>query len=95
MFNKLKPVVTRWYEREDTGEIFEVIAVDAADGMVDVQNFEGEVAEMDMKTWQELNLSRVRSPQWYDRCAPYEVDRDITALNIIWDKWQQGSSAMH
>jgi len=95
MSNKLKPMVTRWYEREDTGEIFEVIAVDVADGMVDVQNFEGDVAEMDMKAWQQLNLSRVRSPKWYDRRAPYKVDRHITALNVIWDKWQQGSGATH
>ena len=95
MCNKFKPVVTKWYERLDTGEIFEVIAVDEADGIIDVQNFEGDVAEMDMKTWRELDLGRVSSPQWQDRCSPYETDRDITTLNMIWDQWQQGSRAMH
>ena len=95
MSNKLKPVVTRWYQRIDNGDVFEVIAVDETDGMVDIQNFDGEVAEMSMKTWRRLDLIRVAAPEYSDHCAPYETDRDLTTLNLIWDQWQQGSRAMH
>jgi len=95
LFNKLRPVVARWYQRTDNGEIFEVIAVDEADGVVDVQTFSGDVAEMNMKTWRALHLVRVAAPEWSAHCAPYETDHDITTLNAIWDQWQQGSRAMH
>lgn len=93
--NKLKPVVTRWYECLDTGDIFEVIAVDDLDEIVDVQNFSGEVAEMNMNIWRQLRLVRIAAPQWSDTCLPYESDHDVTMLNNVWDQWQQGSRAMH
>lgn len=93
--NRLKPTVTRWYECIDTGDVFEVIAVDEHDEIVDVQNFDGEVAEMNMTTWRQLRLVRVAAPQWSDHNLPYESDHDVKMLNNVWNQWHQGSRAMH
>ena len=93
--NRLKPVVTRWYERLDSGEVFEVIAVDDVDGVVDVQNLDGEVAEMNIATWRKLNLIRVTMPDWSDYRSPFDIDRDVATLNVVWEQWQQESKPMH
>lgn len=95
MSHKLKPVVTKWYKRLDNGEMFEVIAVDEVDGFVDVQNFDGEVAEMTLHAWRNLNLARVSAPDWHDSYGSFESDRDVANLNMIWDKWQKGLRVMH
>jgi urease accessory protein UreF len=93
--NKLKPIVTRWYQCVDTGDIFEVIAVDEVDEVVDVQNFAGEVAEMNMNAWRRLRLIRIAAPHWPDHGLPYESDHEITMLNKVWSQWHQGSRSMH
>ncbi len=95
MLNKLKPIVTKWYERVDTDEVFEVIAVDHIDGVVDVQNLEGDVAEMDMATWRNLKLERIAAPHWRDYNVRYASDAHVAKLNNVWEQWQQGSDAMH
>jgi hypothetical protein len=95
MLNKLKPLVTKWYERVDTGEVFEVIAVDTTEGVVDVQSFEGDVAEMDMKTWREMKLERVKAPLWFDRSPRYENDSPVTRVDTKWEEWTHVPTVMH
>lgn len=95
MTNKLKPVIARWYQRLDNGDVFEVVGVDEDDGFVDVQNFDGEVSEMTLQTWRELDLARVSAPEWHDNYGSYESDRNIASLNTIWDGWQKELRVMH
>ncbi|HVY22371.1 MAG TPA: DUF6763 family protein [Steroidobacteraceae bacterium] len=95
MTNKLKPVIARWYQRLDNGDVFEVVGVDEDDGFVDVQNFDGEVSEMTLQTWRELDLARVSAPEWHDNYRSYESDRNIASLNTIWDGWQKELRVMH
>lgn len=95
MSNKLKPVIARWYQRLDNGDVFEVVGVDEDDGFVDVQNFDGEVSEMTLQTWHELDLARVSAPEWHDSYGSYESDRNIASLNTIWDGWQKELRVMH
>jgi hypothetical protein len=53
----MQPCVGEWY-RGVTNELFEVVAVDDEDGTIEIQYFDGTVAEMDFESWQLQLLDR-------------------------------------
>lgn len=46
-----QPRIGDWY-RVSGGELFEVVAVDDDDATIDIQHFDGTVAEMDREDWE-------------------------------------------
>jgi hypothetical protein len=80
---KFQPSVGQWYKNMETGETFEVVAL-ADDGMsIEIQYFEGEVAEFESDTWAELVLSLLPPPEdWsgpFDDLEPEEIELDGSA----------------
>lgn len=53
--NIVKPIVGQWY-RGNTNELFEVVAIDDADETIEVQYFDGTVAEIEFDAWNEQLL---------------------------------------
>lgn len=39
-----------WYAHQDKGDVFQVVAIDAHDGTIEVQEFDGAVDEVDLDT---------------------------------------------
>ena len=68
-----QPNVGSWYKNQDINNLFEVVATDE-DGNVEIQYFAGEIEEIDLDTWNELDLKLVPPPE--DWSGPYEVSRD-------------------
>lgn len=62
-----------WYRTPD-GQEFEVVAIDGDDS-IEIQHFEGEVAELDRDTWEQLLLMEINAPE--DWTGAYdELERD-------------------
>ena len=55
--NVIRPIVGEWY-RGGTNELFEVVAIDDQDQTIEIQYFDGTVAEMDFDSWNEHLLGR-------------------------------------
>ena len=55
--NVIRPIVGEWY-RGGTNELFEVVAIDDQDETIEIQYFDGTVAEMDFDSWNEQLLGR-------------------------------------
>jgi hypothetical protein len=53
----MQPNVGQWY-RGVTNELFEVVAVDDEDETIEIQYFDGTVAEMDFESWHLQLLDR-------------------------------------
>jgi hypothetical protein len=53
--NAIKPIVGQWY-RGGTNELFEVVAIDDQDQTIEIQYFDGTVAEVDFDAWNEQLL---------------------------------------
>lgn len=72
------PNVGAWY-RLDGGESFEVVALDADDGTVEIQYFDGTVEEMDIEDWEthgeENRLEEAEPPE--DWSGSVDVDADL------------------
>lgn len=60
-----EPVVGAMYEDED-GLAFEVLSFDEDEGIIEVQYEDGEVSEIDIDTWYEMDLQRLKSESWKD-----------------------------
>ena len=56
--NAIKPIVGQWY-RGGTNELFEVVAIDDQDQTIEIQYFDGTVAEMEFDAWNEHLLDEL------------------------------------
>jgi len=56
--NVIKPIVGQWY-RGGTNELFEVVAIDDDDQTIEIQYFDGTVAEVDFDAWNEQLLDEL------------------------------------
>lgn len=75
MSNELEPIVNDWYMHRDKGEMFRIVATDAATGNVEIQYFDGDVAEIERDTWREMEIEAAAPPE--DWTGPYdEIDTD-------------------
>lgn len=58
-----KPGIGEWYLDRETEDQFEVIDVDEADGTVEVQFLNGDIAELDRDEWETSELSLIEPPE--------------------------------
>ncbi|MFI4937457.1 MAG: DUF6763 family protein [Candidatus Berkiellales bacterium] len=65
------PVIGDWYANKEINDIFEVVASDEKDDYVEIQHFAGEIEELDLETWYELDLRHIPEPE--DCSGPFEV----------------------
>ncbi len=57
------PVKGQWYEDLEENEVFRVLSVDPDEEIVEVQYENGDIEEMDLDTWHELDLERATEPE--------------------------------
>lgn len=73
MLNRLEPEIGKWY-RSESGAIFEVVALDEEEGIVEIQHFDGAIEELDMDGWFGQLLKAQAEPE--DWSGPFD---DLTA----------------
>ena len=56
------PVVQNWYLHLDKGQRFVVVAVDQDEGTVEIQNFDGNIEEITIDNWYELDIEPAAEP---------------------------------
>jgi len=44
------PIIGDWYQKPN-GVLFEVVAIDETDGTIEIQHFDGTIAEVEMEAW--------------------------------------------
>ena len=69
------PVKGQWYEDLEENEIFQVLSVDPDEEIVEVQYENGDIEEMDLDTWHELDLERAEEPEGWASDAEDERRR--------------------
>ena len=69
MNKPLEPVIDDWY-RDSQGSILKVVAFDSDDRTVEVQLFEGEIAEYELETWYQLGVVAIAAPE--DWSGPFD-----------------------
>ena len=61
------PEKGRWYEDLDREELFKVVSVDPDEILVRIQWLDGEIEDIDVDAWNELDLELATEPEgWVD-----------------------------
>lgn len=71
-----EPVVGQWYVNAEEEETFRVITVDEDAEMVEIEYLDGELEELDIDEWHELDLELTTEPEGWSEDEPDEEDDD-------------------
>ena len=75
MASNVDPIVGNWYQRQDKGREFEVVAFDEEEGAVEIQYFDGDVEHVDIDSWYDWDLERTENPDnWTGSVNNIETD---------------------
>lgn len=85
------PIIDQWYRHLDKGEQFQVTAIDEKDGTVEIQYFDGDVEELELDGWRELEIEPIAPPE--DWTGPMDdVERDdlgYTETDMTEEEWNE------
>jgi hypothetical protein len=72
-----EPVKGQWYENVDDEETFRVLSVDEDAEVVEIEYLDGEIEELDLEEWHELDLELIDEPEgWSDEDEEDEEEED-------------------
>ncbi|HET9106482.1 MAG TPA: DUF6763 family protein [Steroidobacteraceae bacterium] len=73
MSRDYEPVPGQWYENLEDEESFRVLTVDEDSELVEIEYLDGEIEEIDLETWHEMDLEQTEEPEGW---AESEEDED-------------------
>jgi uncharacterized protein DUF6763 len=72
-----EPVAGQWYQNLEEEESFRVLTVDEDSELVEIEYLDGDIEEMDVESWHEMDLERIPQPEgWSESDAADEADDD-------------------
>jgi len=80
-----EPVAGQWYENIDENESFRVLSVDEDSELIEIEYLDGELEELDLDSWQELDLEKIEQPEgWSSSDKAEEEDEEDEELDEGW-----------
>jgi hypothetical protein len=81
-----EPVAGQWYENIDENDSFRVLSVDEDSELVEIEYLDGEIEELDLDGWRELDLEKIDQPEGWSGGAEEEEDEEEDELDETWDE---------
>jgi hypothetical protein len=76
-----EPVKGQWYEHGEEDETFRVLSVDEDAELVEIEYLDGDIEELDIDSWHEMDLERIPVPEGWTEAADADTDDD--------DDWEE------
>lgn len=81
------PVQGKWYQDLEENEVFQVLSVDPDEELIELQYENGDIEEIDLDTWHELDLEHAEEPEgWASDDEEEEDDEDLEEEDEDWDE---------
>jgi hypothetical protein len=77
-----EPTVGQWYEDLENEETFQVLKVDEDREVVEIQHLDGDIEELDVDGWAELDLELSEEPEGW---SGSKAERDAEEEDEDWD----------
>jgi hypothetical protein len=72
-----EPVAGQWYENLEEEETFRVLSVDPDSELVEIEYLDGDIEEIDLETWHEMDLEPTEEPEgWAESDADDEEEEE-------------------
>ena len=76
MSRDYEPVPGQWYENLEDEESFRVLTVDEDSELVEIEYLDGEIEEIDLETWHEMDLEQTDEPEGWAESDEEEDDEE-------------------
>lgn len=77
MGREYEPTKGQWYEDLENDETFQVLRVDEDREIVEIQHLDGDIEELDVDSWAELDLELSEEPEgWSGSKAEKDAEED-------------------
>ncbi len=83
MGREYEPIVGQWYEDLENEETFQVLKVDEDREIVEIQHLDGDIEELDVDDWAELDLETIEEPEGWSGSQGDDEDDDDK------DEWEE------
>ncbi|MEO8307752.1 MAG: DUF6763 family protein [Pseudomonadota bacterium] len=68
MSRDYEPAKGQWYQNVEEDETFRVLSVDEDAELVEIEYLDGDIEEMDIDSWHEMDLEKIAEPEgWADK----------------------------
>src|SRR5580658_1599405 len=71
-----EPVAGQWYENLEEEESFRVLSVDEDSELVEIEYLDGDIEELDIESWHEMDLDRIEEPEGWSEPDEDEDEED-------------------
>jgi hypothetical protein len=72
-----EPVRGQWYQNVEEDEQFRVLTVDEDSELVEIEYLDGDIEELDIEAWHEMDLDRIEQPEgWSESEDDEDEDED-------------------
>src|ERR1700730_6041814 len=71
-----EPVPGQWYENQEEEESFRVLSVDEDSELVEIEYLDGDIEEIDIEAWHEMDLEQTQVPEGWSEPEAEEEDED-------------------
>jgi hypothetical protein len=71
-----EPAAGQWYENLEENESFRVLSVDEDAETIEIEYLDGDIEEIDLDTWAELDLDKVDEPEGWAGANEDDDDDD-------------------
>ncbi len=76
MGREYEPIIGQWYEDLENEETFQVVKVDEDREIVEIQHLDGDIEELDVDDWAELDLETTEEPEGWSGSQAEDEDED-------------------
>lgn len=75
MIMEIEPIPGEWYQNIETHQAFRVIDASETEGLIEIQYVDGDLGELDMAAWEDLDLEWIEPPENWT--TPYDgIEKD-------------------
>ena len=76
MSRDYEPVPGQWYENPEEEESFRVLTVDEDSELVEIEYLDGDIEEIDIEAWHEMDLEHTTEPEGWAESQEEEEEED-------------------
>ena len=83
MGREYDPIAGQWYRDLEADETFQVLSVDEDQELIEIQHLDGDLEELDVDAWAELDVELTEKPEGWSGSPKPEEEED---LDEDWDE---------
>ena len=87
MGREYEPVAGKWYRDLEEDETFQVLSVDPDQELIEIQHLDGDIEEVDLDTWAEMDVEPGEEPEGWSGSGDDEDEDDDWEENEDDDDW--------